>query len=302
VNLNPTTPLIIPPELAEYYGRRVRLSVQQFPGMPVFVAQLLNELKQEETDIRVLSEQLRVDPGITVNLLRLANSARFGASREIKSVHEAVVRLGVRRTVEILLAFHVAGHLSNPLKGYNLSASELMEHSLWAALAAEKICAEIPGAPPPEHAFTAALLHDIGKVLLSDFVVQEQPAILHLVQHEKHSFDEAEKRVLGWTHAETGAAILSHWNFPELLIQAARHHHDPEQAPEEYRMLDGIVHVADFLAYCQGPGAGVDGFSYHFHEAVRERLPLSKTVIERIAGETLEQVQAFSTAFGLQGR
>ncbi|MDD2237764.1 MAG: HDOD domain-containing protein [Kiritimatiellae bacterium] len=299
MNQKPTTSLIIPPELAEYYGRRIRLSVQQFPGMPIFVSQLFNELKQEETDMRVLSEQLRVDPGITVNLLRLANSARFGASREIKSVHEAVVRLGVRRTTEILLAFHVAGHFSHPLKGYDLSASELMKHSLWAALAAEKICTEIPDAPSPEYAFTAALLHDIGKVILSDFVMEEQPAIVQLVQHEKYSFDEAEKRVLGWTHAETGSAILNHWNFPDLLIQVARYHHDPGQAPEEYRMLAGIVHVADFLAYCQGPGAGVDGFSYHFREAVLERLPLNKSVVERIAGETLEQVEAFNAALGL---
>lgn len=296
----PTIPLIIPPELAEYYGRRIRLAIQQFPGMPVFVARLLNDLKdEEETDIRELSEHLRVDPGITTNLLRLANSARFGGRREVKSVQEAVVRLGIRRTVEILLAFHVAGHLSHPLKGYNLSASELMEHSLWTALAAEKICREIDDAPPPEHAFTAALLHDMGKVLLSDFVAQEQKAILSLVHTEQYAFDEAEKKVLGWTHAETGAAILNHWNFPEMLIQAAEYHHHPDQAPGEYQLLDSLVHVADFLAYCQGPGSGVDGFSYRFCEDIRGRVPLDNTVLERIAAETLEQVQAFSEAFGL---
>ncbi len=281
------------------YNRRIRLTIEQFPGMPAFVAGLLRAINKEETDIGVLSEQIRTDPGITTNLLRLANSAAFGTPREITSVREAIVRLGMRRTVDILIALHVAGHLSKPLQGYELSAGELTMHSLWAALASEEICRRVGGHPPPEYVFTAALLHDIGKVLLSEYVFQEQAAILRLVREEKHAFDEAEKKLFGCDHGETGAAILRRWNFPEILVQAAEFHHRPDLAPGESLQQCAIIHYADVLSYCQGPGAGIDGFSYHFCEAARKRVPLHNTEIEHIAGQTLEKVNAFRTAFDL---
>jgi putative nucleotidyltransferase with HDIG domain len=286
------------PEIAEYYNRRIRLLIQQFPGMPVFVVKLLNEVQNSSADAAQLSEQIRIDPGITTNLLRLANSARYGSVREIKSVQEAIVRLGLKRTVEILVAFHVAGHLTKPLQGYNLGTREMLSHSLWTALAAEEICRRTH-VEKPEYVFTAALLHDLGKVLLSEFVFQEQPLILDLVRNSECSFDEAEKMVLGWNHCDVGAAILDHWNFPELIMQAAARHHTPDQAEEQYRMMDYAIHLADFLAYCQGPGCGIDGFSYHFCKDAKEKLSINNKELEHIASQTLEKVEDLRRALDI---
>ena len=285
-------------EVKEYYSRRIRLSIRQFPGMPVFVVKLLTELQRDQCDIGVLCAHIKVDPGITTNLLRLANSARFGAVRRIVSVKEAVVRLGMERTLEILIAFHVAGHLSRPLKGYHLETSEMFMHSLWTATAAEEISKRMH-AGNPAYVFTAALLHDLGKVLLSNYLLREQDVVLGLVQAGECSFDQAEKRVLGWSHGDVGAAILDNWNFPEILIQAARFHHAPENAAEAYRVMDSIINLADYLSYQQGVGVGVDGMKYLLSERGRQMVTVTDEDLEEIIAHTQKHVAELQQSFGM---
>jgi putative nucleotidyltransferase with HDIG domain len=288
----------VSPDIAGYYRKRIQLQIQQYPGMPIFLATILRHLNRDDLDVAAISNQIRVDPGITANLLRLANSAKYGTVREINTVKEALVRLGLRRALNILVAFHMAGHLTKPLAGYGLEPREMLTHALFAATAAERLAGMIR-MPQPEYVFTAALLHDVGKVLLNDYVRKEHSLILPLVQERGLPFDEAEQEVFGWSHAEVGAAILNHWNFPEMLIQAARHHHAPAKAKEEFRLLDSLVHLADYLSYTSGVGTGLDGLSYRFDPAVEQATGLAKEDIEAVVAHSFEQVNTLKEAFGL---
>jgi hypothetical protein len=116
-----------------------------------------------------LARVIECDPGLTANVLQLANSAYFGWQGGIGSVRDAISRLGTRRIFQMVLCMSVAPLVRRPIRGYDLSADQLWEHSVAVAICAEKLAAgRRPSCQP--HAFTAGLLHDLGKVLLGTFV------------------------------------------------------------------------------------------------------------------------------------
>jgi putative nucleotidyltransferase with HDIG domain len=267
----------------------VMREVLSFPSMPVFISDLLHLLGNPDIDIHLVAGRIKFDPGITANLLRMANSAVFGANRSIHSIQEAIVRLGLKQVFGLVVAGRVAQHLAVMLKGYDLRAEELLEHSLWTAFASEEFCRSL-NIPAPDMLFTAGLLHDLGKLATDRFVVMKRKELNSLMREQTLQFHEAERQVFGIDHAEAGARILEQWNFPAPLIAAARWHHNPDQAGE-YRRIATIVHVSEFLSYAQGVGAGVDGLSYRISGEALERLGLRTRIIEYGAGQTLEKVE-----------
>ena len=105
-----------------------------------------------------------------------------------------------------------------------------------------------------------------------------------------NTFDEAEQNRLGISHAEAGAVILDRWNFPEPLVAAARWHHHPDQAGP-LSPLVSMVHIAEFLAYEEGVGAGIDGFTYRLSDEAVSCLKLKSRTIEYVASQTLDKMK-----------
>lgn len=263
--------------------------VQDFPGMPGFVMQVMQQLNDPHADIGVIANKLKFDPGMTANVLRLANSAEFGARRSISSLKDAIVRMGLKQLFQLLVTYGIGQRLSHSMPGYELRPAELLNHSLWAALASEELC-HVLKIPTPDMVFTGGLLHDMGKLILDPYLEQAKPEILTPVRERQMPFDEAEQMVLGITHAEVGAALLDQWHFPGALVACARCHHHPDQAGE-FQPAASIVHIAEFLAYAQGVGSGVDGFGYRLCDAAIQYLGLNKKVLELVASHTLDKVR-----------
>jgi len=265
--------------------------INTFPGMPLAALKLLALMDDPGVTVPQIEEILRQDAGLTANLLKLANSAYFGIPSKVGSVRQAVILLGLKRLIQMVIAACTSAIMGRSVPGYDLSAGELWRHSLAVSVAAEGLVRELK-LDAAEEIFTAALLHDVGKLILGQFV-QEDYHKIELALTQGVPFETAEAIVLGTDHATVGAEVLSRWSLPADIVNAVRWHHGPEKAPRTDAMLD-VVHVANMLCLMIGIGVGREGLQYMPSENVTQRLGLSAAHLERVASQTLQWANELS--------
>ena len=144
---------------------KIEAAVNSFPGMPGTAVKLLGLIDDPAMRVSQIEEILRQDPGLTANVLRLANSAYFGIPSKIGSIRQAVTLLGLKRLIQLVIAACVNAIMDKPVSGYDLPPGELWRHSIAVSVAAEGLVKELKG-KAAEEIFTAALLHDVGKLVL----------------------------------------------------------------------------------------------------------------------------------------
>jgi putative nucleotidyltransferase with HDIG domain len=266
---------------------RIMAQVKAFPGMPATSAKLLKMLKNSESSAAQIEEILKYDPGLTANILKLTNSAYFGIPSKVRSVKQAVILLGWKRLLQLVMTMCMSTVMKKPLPGYDLPHGELWRHSVAVSVAAELVvnALKIPGA---DEVFTAALLHDIGKLILGAFVQEDLHQIQEMVA-KGIAFEVAEYIVLGIDHARIGARVLEKWSFPSDLVNAVSWHHDPETC-ENHCTFSDIVHVANILGLMSGYGKGHNGVDVVVSNPVAERLGLKPSDLEMLAEETQQGV------------
>ena len=275
--------------------KNISSKLSSFPSMPGAAVKLLALIDDPDLNVSQIEKILRQDPGLTANLLRLANSAYFGIPSKVGSVRQAVLLLGLKRLIQMVIASCVSALMDKPVPGYDLSPGELWRHSIAVTVAAEGLVKEL-NIDAAEEIFTAALLHDVGKLVLGDFVRDDIKEIENLLT-QGISFEKAENMVLGTNHAELGAEILRKWSLPSELVNAVRWHHDPASAEQVDAMLD-IVHVANMLCLMIGVGAGRDGLQYEPSGVAVKRLGLASRHLEKVASQTMQWVEEL---FGVLG-
>jgi putative nucleotidyltransferase with HDIG domain len=206
---------------------------------------LLALANDPEADLSEIGKIIQHDPALTANVLKAANSAFLGFGKPVDSITEASFRIGTKWIFQIAVSSLVYANVKVPASGYDLSAEDLWRHSIAVSLMAENLCGllKINNAGA---IFTGALVHDIGKIALGEFVSDEYEKIQELVESNKLSFEEAELEILGVDHAEVGAMVAENWRFPEPIVNIIRWHHHPESAEEITQGID-IVHIADAL-------------------------------------------------------
>ena len=144
--------------------------------------------------------------------------------------------------------------------------------------------------------FTAGLVHNMGKVALSIWLENKIPAMLALAARDDLTFDQVERKLLGYDHAQVGAYMAEQWNLPKPLIDAIRYHHEPDNCPEKNPIVD-CVHVGDFLTMSMGFGLGGDGLRYDFHERSLERLGLKAEIFDELAVGFVDSVSKYEQLF-----
>ena len=267
--------------------KRIMAQVKAFPGMPATSAKLLKILKNPESSATEIEEILKYDPGLTANILRLTNSAYFGIPSKVSSVKQAVLLLGRKRLTQLVMTMCMSTVMKKPVPGYDLPHGELWRHSVAVSVAAEQVvrALKIAGA---DEVFTAALLHDIGKLILGGFV-QDDLHQIEAMAAKGIAFEVAEFIVLGTDHAQIGARILEKWSFPSDLVNAVGWHHDPEKC-ENHCTFSDIVHVANILGLMSGYGKGHNGAEPIVSNPVAERLGFKPSHLEILAEETQQGV------------
>jgi len=266
--------------------------IDRLEPIPRVANKIMSLADDPDCPMSELSELILYDQALTANLLRICNSAYFGLSGRIDSVHHAVVFLGLAQVTDLVLLAGSAANLKKEQKGYGLHEGELWRNSVSSALIAREL-AEKKGSKNNHLIFTAALLKDIGKIILSRYVSDSFETIHGLVSEQGFSFREAEKKVLGIDHAEVGAMVGEAWKFSARMVEIIRNHHLSEKT-QDSDFETSIVHLADILCMMMGIGVGSDGLAYRFHRGVVERLGFTEKDMQEAMfgfGDKLQQVE-----------
>ena len=271
--------------------KQIMAQVKSFPGMPATAAKLLKMLKDSESTAAQIEEVLRYDAGLTANILKLTNSAYFGIPSKVSSVRQAIMMLGWKRVMQLVMTMCMSTVMNKPVPGYDLPQGALWQHSVAVSVAAEAVVKALK-IPEVEEIFTAALLHDVGKLVLGGFVKNDLDQIKSMVS-KGIAFEVAEYMVIGTDHAEIGARILEKWAFPKHLVNAVNWHHDPETC-ENHCTLSDIVHIANAVGLRIGFGRETEGIRIEPSVSVTDRLGLEPVDLEVLAEQTLEGVNKLS--------
>lgn len=255
-------------------------SIEKLPPFPMAVKRALKILDDPDASVAELISVVQYDQAITANVLKLCNSAYYGLRRKVRSLREGLVLLGNAELRDIILSSTVVQFLQQENRGYELARGELWKHAIASAIISRIVSDEVLESENPS-LFTAALLHDIGKVVLGSFVEQYFEQMIILVFEKGYSFAEAETETLGINHAEVGGKIAELWLFPEEIVQAIRLHHNPEEASDD-DSITPIIYLANIITISMGIGVGCYGLSYRGKEQIMKRYGLKTKDLQKI--------------------
>ncbi len=215
-----------------------------FPDVFLRVNDMVNDPKSTSGDIAKLISQ---DPGLTVRLLKVANSPFYGSSRQIETVARAVTLLGTAQIRDLVLATstsQVFAKVTNEV----IFIDDFWHHSIFCGLAAKRL-ATASGKVTTDFAFVAGLLHDVGQLVLFHEQPGQMRVALDMVSDPRNEMDmcQAEQAVFGFDHMQLGGALLRAWHLPERLQECVEFHHTPGAA-QKYPVEVALVHIANGVA------------------------------------------------------
>jgi HD-like signal output (HDOD) protein len=264
--------------------------------VPTSVAQIFGLINDPRSGAGDFERVVRPDVGLTANLLRCANSVFYRGSREITSVKDAINRMGMRRVFEVAASASFVKTIPATLTGYGLTAERYWGHSVAVAVLADRIGRKV-GFTYPDLAFTAGLLHDLGKVVVASFLTSSPASPVDLPDGGLTSV-EVEQTALGTDHAALGEQLTVRWNLPKEISGAARWHHRPDGAPTAtLRYLATVIQVADAAAHAAGHGAG-EGYSQIVTGDALERLNLEPAHLEELVRAAAGEIERTGAMLG----
>jgi len=258
--------------------------IKQLKPLPVTVQKLSAALGDENVNSHKIADIIEYDGAVAANILRVANSAAYAGRFRVERIRDAVVRLGTATLLEIVLGQHLKA-LKAPAPMYELTEDDLWLHGATASFAVKAMMRELPPGRIPQAAQIAALVHDIGKLILVRYLKADPAAVLSLCDEQKLTWVEAERRLFGCDHAEVGGAMARKWSFPEAITHTIERHHDfPPANPS--LMLDAVM-LANLAAKSAGVGLGAAGMNMKVdYSGSKDRLGLTMQGFERACAQT----------------
>jgi putative nucleotidyltransferase with HDIG domain len=272
--------------------------IRHLPPAPRVLPQLLRELNNTDASADRIVDLVAVDPALTAGVLQACNSAYSASSTPVIDLQQAVTRLGFREVFRIVAAVSGSRLLGPRQRGYGLDEGELWKHSITTAVAAQLIARERGG--EESLAYTAGLLHDLGKIVLADALEGVYTELNDEVEARQHSLVEAEKKLLGVQHAEVGGRLLERWNFPANIVGAVWHHHHPANAGAE-AVLAANVYLGNMIAYFIGNGFGHQAFALRGRGEALELLGLKGDDLPHFMIRTYEHFEAIEAMLHMRG-
>jgi HD-like signal output (HDOD) protein len=255
----------------------------QLRPLPATVTRLGGLVSNPETPMQKIVEVITYDQVLTAKVLRAANAAFSAPRTPITTVQRAVVRIGTGMALSLATAASIRKQLNMSCPAYNLKEGDLWKHSVATALASDVLRAFCDH-PVPQASFTAALLHDVGKLMLGRSLSKEAAEYIYECQ-VKHRLTrlEAEERLLKVNHSQVGGLMAKQWKFPQVIIRGIIYHHDP--TPGKNPICD-VVHIADYIAHrvhiIAGYTPDADGLSQGAVERLGFRVGQFDLLCERV--------------------
>lgn len=261
--------------------------MRPLPASAVRMAALINS---PTVDLNEVADVVAYDQALTMRLLRAVNSATTAGSSRVTHAVEAVFRLGTARVVALAIAASVRDPFQRDVSAYGLGEGQLWRHSVATAVVAEVLCERSP-LDLPGDTFTAALLHDVGKLVMGRHMTKEDLDWLHRAKTEGglNALD-AERQVLGVHHGELGGIVAQHWQLPERVILGVIHHHTP---------ADGFDLVCDAVCLANQVANHIDGGTPLVlpPEDSMERLEVNEVSVKALADAARERFGIISARY-----
>jgi len=272
---------------SEKLKAKILRSLKDLPPMPQVLMKARKIMGDKNSGFQELSDVLETDQGIATKVLRMANSPYYGLSGKVSSIQHASVVLGHKTLGELVTMAGSSNLIGNALEGYQLEAGALWQHSMAVAFGCRTI-AKKKAPNLADDAFSAGLIHDSGKLILNNHVLELKDTFDAMMDNGQKTFLSAEKAILGFDHAEIASEACKKWNIPEELAVAIRYHHHPHLAQDD--KLAYILHIADSIAMMSGIGTGVDGMLYKMDENAMGVVGLQAEDFSLILEEVAEYV------------
>lgn len=242
------TPL---PTLAEI-GRSIE-NLRPIPQIAIRVSEMLSE---DNTDISTVASEIKKDQVLSADVLRLCNSPYLGIHRRVDSIDDAVTILGTTTLLQLVMTAHLERLVGCSENGYSLMRGGLFFHSLAVARLCDGLARA--GVPVPTRtAYTAGLLHDIGKVVLDQYMARIQPLFYRVLKTHGEDSSALERSIFGIDHNLAGLHLSEAWGLPASIREAILFHHDPAHATAHEELVH-LVHVADTLSLRFLPGLVIE--------------------------------------------
>lgn len=248
--------------------------------IPAIVHKVLALTEDPDCSLEDLVHLIEQEPAVTANLLKTCNSAYLGLPVKVDSVQQAVTMLGLQKVVDLVMAQSLSANLMKDQKGYQLEKGELWKQSVASAMLARSL-AERHDLYALPAIYTAALLKDIGKVVLHEYVENKWYLLQKSMETNGHSFIDAESESLGMDHAKLGGIIAKEWNFSKHMVYMIENHHltNPEARNDP---ATATLYMADMVAMLVGTCTGVDRLAYHVYEDIFDDFFLAKDEIKTL--------------------
>lgn len=264
-------------------------NIQVIPTLPDRMHQVLSLLKDDNTSVKELAHFISSDQAMATRILQAANSIQFGFSRKIATVDRATVILGFKAVTSLLLGISVFDNFRLTKNEVSINLDELWKHSMGCAVAAQ-IISEKSGGIDRKTVLTAAILHDIGKVIMDRFFSREYAKTLHTVRNNGLSMSKAEENLMGFNHADAGGWFCDELAFPSVLVSPISFHHNVDGVDKEHELITSIVHIADNLCKRAQIGDGGDDNKIHtINHHAQYLLNLNKDDLEQITRELKDE-------------
>ena len=229
--------------LTESLRKRIG-ALQQLPSVPTVYFEMMSAMTRLDVSATKIARIIEKDAAMAAKTLQLVNSACFGVSRRITSVDQAVAHLGMDQVRDLSLNVHMFAALEPTAMRAGFSFDTEQEHTLLTAKVVRRI---VTNPRQVRNAFTAALLHDIGNLILAVCDSENYKKVVKVCAASNRPQHEVEAEILGVTHAEVGAYLLGLWGLPHPIVEAVAYHHNPSAALERSFDIPTAVSLANAL-------------------------------------------------------
>lgn len=266
------------------------------PTLPAVMTRIIQKVEDPETSTNEIVDMVGVDQALTMKVLKIVNSAYYGFRQRVSTLERAVVILGFNNIKNLALSASIFDTLGGEGEG-EFNRNKFWEHSIGCGVTTKTLAIRFGYDPKLlEEAFTAGLLHDIGKVVLDKFAHEEFNEVVKTAAQKDMLMVEAEKDLLGADHTDIGRWLAIKWGLPNTLKDVISYHHSPVAA-KEAKELTGLVHFSDILVRRKKIGSGGDNKVPALNPAVFEMLKLTQNdvveIMDLINGE-MKKAAVFS--------
>ena len=256
--------------------RRIIKDTKSLPTLPGVISKLTSLADNNKAPANEMARVVSSDQVLSAKVLRLVNSPFYGFSGRVSTISNALILLGVNVVRSLALSSSIFEMMEKNTVG-------LWEHSFGCGIAANIIAKKLQ-LPEPEEISTAALLHDIGKVIIKLKLEEDYEHLLTLINEKDISMLEAESELLATDHAEIGQLLARSWYLPEKLIEPIAFHHDVEKSGA-HLVKTSVVHIADVLVKANGFGFSGDDLVPRIQPVAWKKLDLNEGLIGEIIAE-----------------